>query len=50
MAKRRTFEEEIIVFDVVFGKYQITLLTVCEINYREEAIVRSINRGHQLRE
>lgn len=32
MTKSRTFAEEIIVFDMVFGEYWITLLTRCEIN------------------
>lgn len=50
MAKRRTSEEEIIVFDMMFWKYWITLLTASEINYGEEAIVMSIDRGHQLGE
>lgn len=48
MMPKRTFEEEITVFDMVSGKYWITLLTTSEMNYGEEAVVILIDKDHQL--
>lgn len=53
MAKRirwRTFEEETIVFDIVFGEYWITLSTMCKINYWEEEVVIYKDKGYQLKQ